>query len=64
MSKNKSPRNYIILECSQCRLNHDKRISGVGRYLVSKNKKNTPIKLTLNKYCKFCNKHTVHKETK
>jgi len=64
MSKNKGPRNYIILECSNCRSNLDKRVVGVGRYLVSKNKKNTPTKLTLNKYCKFCNKHTLHKETK
>ena len=29
-----------------------------------KNKKNTPDKLELNKYCPFCKKHTVHTETK
>ena len=29
-----------------------------------KNKKNTPDKLELNKYCPFCRKHTVHTETK
>ena len=28
------------------------------------NKKNTPDKLELNKYCPFCRKHTVHTETK
>ena len=29
-----------------------------------KNKKNNPDRLEFNKYCKFCKKHTVHKETK
>ena len=29
-----------------------------------KNKKNTTDKLSLNKYCKWCNKSTVHKEEK
>ena len=29
-----------------------------------KEKKNTPDRLELKKYCKFCRKHTVHKETK
>lgn len=29
-----------------------------------KNKKNDPERLQLNKYCPFCKKHTVHKESK
>jgi large subunit ribosomal protein L33 len=29
-----------------------------------KNKKNNPDRIELKKYCKFCQKHTVHKETK
>jgi large subunit ribosomal protein L33 len=29
-----------------------------------KNKKNTPDKLELKKYCRFCKKHTTHTETK
>ena len=29
-----------------------------------KNKKNDPDRLEMNKYCKFCKKHTLHKETK
>jgi len=29
-----------------------------------KNKKNTSGRITLKKYCKFCQKHTPHKETK
>ncbi|MBR3639892.1 MAG: 50S ribosomal protein L33, partial [Clostridia bacterium] len=28
------------------------------------NKKNDPDRLELNKYCRFCRKHTLHKETK
>ena len=33
-------------------------------YNKKKNKKNTPDRLELMKYCRFCKKHTVHKETK
>ncbi|HCC68325.1 MAG TPA: 50S ribosomal protein L33, partial [Nitrospiraceae bacterium] len=29
-----------------------------------KNKKNTPDKLNIKKYCRHCQKHTAHKETK
>jgi large subunit ribosomal protein L33 len=29
-----------------------------------KNKKNDQERIELKKYCKFCGKHTVHKETK
>ena len=29
-----------------------------------KNKKNDPERLQLKKYCRFCKKHTVHKESK
>jgi large subunit ribosomal protein L33 len=29
-----------------------------------KNKKNDPDRLEMNKYCKFCKKHTLHRETK
>ena len=31
---------------------------------TKKNKKNTPDRLEMNKYCRFCKKHTLHKETK
>lgn len=33
-------------------------------YVVDKNKVNTTGSLKLNKFCKTCRKHTVHKETK
>jgi large subunit ribosomal protein L33 len=29
-----------------------------------KNKKNDPDRLEMSKYCPFCKKHTVHKESK
>ena len=45
----------IRLQCSEC-----KRIN----YLSRKNQKANPDKLELNKYCKWCKKTTVHKETK
>ena len=33
-------------------------------YNTMKNKKNSPDRLQMNKYCRFCKKHTLHKETK
>ena len=45
----------ITLRCSECKQRN---------YNTNKNKKNTPDRLELNKYCPFCRKHTVHNETK
>jgi len=64
MAKNKGPRTIITLECTECRQQLEKRTPGVSRYLSSKNKRNTPEKLQISKHCKYCNKHTIHKETK
>ena len=33
-------------------------------YTTTKNKKTTPDKLELKKFCSTCRKHTAHKETK
>ncbi|MBQ6131253.1 MAG: 50S ribosomal protein L33, partial [Selenomonadaceae bacterium] len=33
-------------------------------YRTNKNKKNTPDRIEMKKYCKFCKKHTLHKESK
>lgn len=64
MAKNKGPRTIVTLECIECRQQPEKRKPGVSRYLSSKNKRNTPEKLQISKHCKYCNKHTIHKETK
>ena len=48
-------RNLITLSCTECKQRN---------YQTNKNKKNDPDRIELNKYCKFCKKHTLHKETK
>jgi len=45
----------ITLACTECKQRN---------YNTMKNKKNDPDRLEMNKYCKFCKKHTLHKETK
>jgi len=47
--------NLVKMKCSEC-----KRIN----YYSSRNKKKIKEKLELNKYCKFCKKHALHKEMK
>lgn len=64
MAKSKGPRIMITLECTECRQNEIKRSSGVSRYQTSKNRRNTPDKMELLKHCRYCNKHTIHKEVK
>jgi large subunit ribosomal protein L33 len=64
MAKSKGPRIMITLECTECRVNENKRSAGVSRYLTSKNRRNTPDKMELLKHCRYCNKHTIHKEIK
>jgi len=54
-------RVQVILECVECRKN-DK--PGVSRYVTTKNKRNTPGRLELKKYCKYDKAHTVHREVK
>ncbi len=48
-------REQITLACGEC----DRR-----NYTTRKNKKKTTERLERKKYCKFCRKRTVHKETK
>ncbi|MEA3544971.1 MAG: 50S ribosomal protein L33 [Thermodesulfobacteriota bacterium] len=48
-------RDIVILACIECKQRN---------YTTTKNKRNTPDKLEFNKYCRFCRKHTSHKETK
>lgn len=49
------PKLKFRLKCSDC--------SRIG-YLSRKNPKNDPDKMQLNKYCKWCKKSCLHKETK
>jgi large subunit ribosomal protein L33 len=62
MAKSKGIRLLITLECINCRLNIDK--SGVSRYITQKNRRNTPDRIELKKYCPHCNERTIHKEIK
>lgn len=48
-------RDKITLACTVCKQRN---------YDTKKNKKNDPDRLEMNKYCRFCRKHTLHKETK
>nr|AIM52767.1 50S ribosomal protein L33 [Ochromonas sp. CCMP1393] len=64
MAKSKGPRIVITLECTECRDNLHKRSEGVSRYLSSKNRRTTPDKLEMSKHCRYCNRHTIHREIK
>lgn len=50
-----SQENLIKMECAECK---------TINYYSKKNKKKIKERLTLNKFCKRCGKHTSHKETK
>jgi len=45
----------VTLACTECKQRN---------YDTMKNKKNDPDRLEMRKYCRFCRKHTSHKETK
>ena len=46
---------FFLFECTACKNRN---------YSSTKNKKQNPDKLELKKFCKFCKKHTSHKEIK
>jgi len=48
-------RVIITLACTECKQRN---------YTTKKNKKNTPDRIELKKYCRFCRQQTVHRETK
>ena len=48
-------RDIITLACVDCKNRN---------YTTTKNKKTTPDKLELKKFCSTCRKYTAHKETK
>lgn len=51
----KEVRVIINLACQDCKRRN---------YATKKNKQSDPDRLEIKKYCRFCQKHTVHKETK
>ena len=48
-------RDNIALACQECKRRN---------YVTTKNKKTVSGKLELKKFCRFCRKHTPHKETR
>ena len=48
-------RDNIQLACSECKRRN---------YTSTRNKKKQTERLEVKKYCKFCRRHTLHKETK
>ena len=48
-------RNAVSMACTECKQRN---------YQTNKNKKNNPDRIEMNKFCKFCGKHTLHRETK
>ena len=53
--KTKQAREYVFLECPDCRNRN---------YRTEKQMRGVTTKLELSKYCRFCRKHTKHKEKK
>ena len=48
-------RTKITLACTECQQRN---------YNMTKDKKTHPDRMETKKYCRFCKKHTMHKETK
>jgi large subunit ribosomal protein L33 len=48
-------RTKITLECTECKQRN---------YDTDKNKTKHPDRVEMKKFCPFCRKHTIHKETK
>jgi len=48
-------REIVTLACTSCKQRN---------YSTMKNKKTTPDRLELKKFCRVCRAHTIHKETK
>ena len=48
-------RTLVTLACIECKRRN---------YTTDKNKTNNPDRMELKKYCRWCRKHTLHKETR
>lgn len=60
MASKKGLREYVSLECTQCK-NRNYRTS---KQMKSKGSNKPVAKLELKKYCRKCRTHTQHKERK
>ena len=45
----------ITLQCGECRRRN---------YTTVKNKRNDPDRMELKKFCRWCRRHTAHRETR
>ena len=54
-SKSADIRPGITLACTECKERN---------YITTKNRRNTPDRLELKKFCSRCGKQTVHRETR
>ena len=48
-------REQITIACTDCKQRN---------YTAKKDKRKHPERLELKKYCRFCRKHTAHRETR
>jgi len=48
-------RDQVTLACNECKRRN---------YITGKNKRLHPDRVEFKKYCRFCRKHTPHKETR
>jgi large subunit ribosomal protein L33 len=48
-------RDLVTLSCNKCKRRN---------YTTTKNKKKHPDRLAHKKFCRWCNSHTEHKETR
>ncbi len=49
------PRDLVILACTECKRKN---------YTTTKNKRLTPDRLEMKKYCRFDRKRTLHREAR
>ena len=57
----KGNRIQVILECTEHKTTG---VAGTSRYITTKNKKNTPVRLEIKKFNPILKRVTVHKEIK
>ncbi|HID29435.1 MAG TPA: 50S ribosomal protein L33 [Desulfobacterales bacterium] len=48
-------RDLVILACDECQRRN---------YTTTKNRRLHPDRIQQRKYCRFCRRHTIHKETR